>query len=77
MRHYGWILKIKIENFTPFYFLLNDSRIQLVLDYTCILRLIIHALLKHSRFQGHSVNTAIPCGPLATGFHWNDSKLSS
>ena len=45
--HYGWILKKNWKFHQFFYFLLNDARIHLVLDCTCILGLIIQLLFNN------------------------------
>ena len=45
--HYGWILKKNWKFHQFFNFLLNDARIHLVLDCTCILGLIIQLLFNN------------------------------
>ena len=49
--HHGWILK-RNWKFYPFYnFLLNDTRIHVVLDYRCILRFFVYGPLKNSALE--------------------------
>lgn len=65
-----------MEKFNLFYFLLNDTRFHLVLDYTCILRLISYAPLKNSRF-GRLVNLLCLVVMAITGSHIVSTRFIS